>query len=198
MATNASKVNIGLADYTTGAVTHGPVITGNIPDTLAKAETATSGFAKSGYCDEAGLEMSMDYSTNDLKEWNGATVRKLLESFDGSFTFNLMQAFSYEDACIAFGEENVTKTAATSTKGEQLHIKVGAHLPERQAWCFNMKDGDTAMKVLVPCGQVTSLDSITFVANDAIKLPVTVSCYDDGSGTGDSIHIYTDDGKTSA
>ena len=62
-----------------------------------------------------------------------------------------------------------------------------------------MKDGDARMKVLVPNGQVTTLDSITFVANDAIKLPVTVSCYDDGTGTGDSITIYTDDGiKTGA
>lgn len=198
MATDATKANVGRADYVTGAVSYGAVLA-TVPTTMTAAETATSGFTKSGYVSEDGLELSMDYSTNDVREWNGATVRKLLESFTGEFSFTLLQAFSYEDACIAFGAENVTRTAATLTTGEQLHIAIGAHLPEAHAWCFNMKDGDAAMKVLVPNGQVTSLDSITFVANDVIKLPVTVSCYDDGTGTGDSIHVFTDDGqKTSA
>jgi len=37
---------------------------------------------------------------------------------------------------------------------------------------------------------------ITFVANQAIQLPVTVSANDDG--TGHSIYIFTDDGVTAA
>jgi hypothetical protein len=37
---------------------------------------------------------------------------------------------------------------------------------------------------------------ITFVANEAINLPVTISANDDG--TGNSIYIFTDDGMVSA
>jgi hypothetical protein len=59
-----------------------------------------------------------------------------------------------------------------------------------------MKDGDMKMIVLIPNGQVTSGVDITFAANSAINLPITISANDDG--TGESIHIYTDDGVTSA
>lgn len=198
MANDASKVRVGLADYVTGAVTYGPVMK-TVPDDMDAANVATKDFKKSGYVSEDGLELSTDFSTSDITEMNGANVRKLLESFTGEFTFTLLQAFTYEDVCIAFGEKHVKKVAATNQHGERITIGVGAHLPEAHAWAFNMKDGDARMKVLVPNGQVTTLDSITFVANDAIKLPVTVSCYDDGTGTGDSITIYTDDGiKTGA
>ena len=56
--------------------------------------------------------------------------------------------------------------------------------------------GDMNMIVLIPNGQVTSGVDITFAANSAINLPITISANDDG--TGESIHIYTDDGVISA
>ena len=89
-----------------------------------------------------------------------------------------------------------TTTAATTTKGEQLHIKMGAHLPEPQSWAFMMKDGDARIIIVVPRGQVTTLDTITFSANSAVSLPITITCLDDG--TGESIHIFVDDGITSS
>ena len=90
----------------------------------------------------------------------------------------------------------MTVTAATSTKGKRMKIAIGASLPEPQAWALRMKDGDARMLVLIPNGQVTSGVEITFVANDAIKLPVTISANDDG--TGHSMYIFTDDGIVAA
>jgi hypothetical protein len=52
------------------------------------------------------------------------------------------------------------------------------------------------MLVRIPNGQVTSGVEITFVANEAISLPVTISANDDG--TGNSIYIFTDDGIVAA
>lgn len=192
--TDASKVRVGLADYVTGAITHGPLVK-TIPTDIDACGKATASFGKAGYVSNDGLQLSQDYSTNDVQDWNGSTVRKLLESFTGEIAFTLMQAFSYEDACLAFGAENVERTAADAQHGERIHIHVGAHLAVPESYCFNMKDGDARMSILVPNGQVTAMDEIDFVANDAVKLPVTVSCYDDGTGTGDCIHIYTDDGS---
>lgn len=194
MALDATAVYIGLADQTSvsGAISSGALVQ-TIPATFADAVTAASSFTASGYVSEDGLTLSTDYSTTDVKEWNGATVRKLLESFDGTLAFSLIQT-DEEGWSQAFGAENVTATAATASHGKQLHIALGTHLPEPKSWCFKMKDGDAKFLIFVPNGQITAVDDITFNATEAIALPCTLSCYDDG--TGESIHIFTDDGKT--
>lgn len=196
MGTNAKKVFIGLADQssTTGALARGSVIT-TIPADITAAQTAIASFTTSGYISEDGASLSTSISTTDIREWNRSAVRRLLEEFDGTVTLTLIQ-LDGEAAKQAFGADSVTVTAANSTHGEQIHIKLGAHLDKPQAWALRIKDGDMKMIVLIPNGQVTSGVDITFAANSAINLPVTISANDDG--TGESIHIYTDDGVTSA
>lgn len=196
MGVNAKKVFIGLADQsaTTGALARGAVLT-TIPSDLAAAETAIASFQTSGYISEEGASLSTSVSTTNIREWNRQTVRRLLEEFDGTITLTLIQ-LDGEAAKQCFGEDNVTVTAANTTHGEQIHIKLGAHLDEPRGWALRMKDGDAKFIVLIPNGQVTSGVDITFASNAAINLPVTISANDDG--TGESIHIYTDDGVTSA
>lgn len=196
MGINASKVYIGLAEQstTTGALQRGDVLT-TIPTDFTAAQTAISSWASSGYVSEDGASLSTSISTNDIREWNRNTVRRLLEEFDGTITLTLIQ-LDEESAKQCFGAENVTKVAATTTHGEQLHIKLGAHIDAAHGWALRMKDGDAKFIVLIPNGQVTSGVDITFASNSAINLPVTISANDDG--TGESIHIYTDDGVTSA
>lgn len=196
MGTDAKKVFIGLADQskTTGALQRGAVLT-TIPADFAAAQTAITSWSSSGYVSEDGASLSTSISTTDIREWNRQTVRRLLEEFDGTITLTLIQ-LDEESAKQCFGADSVTKVAANSTHGEQLHIKLGAHLDESHGWALRMKDGDAKFIVLIPNGQVTSGVDITFAANSAINLPITISANDDG--TGESIHIYTDDGVTSA
>lgn len=193
---NAKKVMIGLADQssTTGALAQGAVIT-TIPADFTAAQTAIASFTTSGYISEDGASLSTTVNVTDIREWNRNAVRRLLEEFDGTISCTLIQ-LDEDGAKQCFGSANVVKTAATSTHGEQLHIKLGAHLDAAHAWALRIKDGDSKMIVLVPNGQVTSGVDITFAANSAINLPVTISANDDG--TGESIHIYTDDGVISA
>lgn len=195
MALNAAKVLVGTADQqnTTGAIRSGDVIA-TIPATFAAAETAANALDDSGYVSEDGIELTTDLSTTDIREWNRNIIRKVLDSFDGTIRVPLIQC-GYEEWCQALGAENVTRTAATTTKGEQLHITMGAHLPEPQSWAFMMKDGDARIIIIVPRGQVTALDTISFSATEAVSLPITITCLDDG--TGQNIHIFVDDGITS-
>ena len=196
MPLNAAKVLVGSPDQqsTTGAIRTGDVLT-TIPATFAEAQTAIDAMEDSGYVSEDGLELSTDMSTADIREWGRAIVRKLLDSYDGTIGFSLIQSdeASWKQA---IGDEYVEKTAATIDHGEQLHVKMGAHMAPPKSWGFAMKDGDAKVIVIVPNGQVTTLDAITFNASEAIALPVTVSAYDDG--TGNSIHIFLDDGVVSA
>lgn len=194
MALDAAKVLIGTADQqtTTGAIRSGDVVS-TIPATFTAAETAANALSDSGYVSEDGLEMGNDISTADIREWNHSIVRKVLDTFDNTLTWSLIQ-FDEASWVQALGAEYVEKTAATATHGEQLHIKLGAHLSPVQSWAFMLKDGDTRVIIFVPRGQITTLDSITFNATDPVAIPVTLSCYDDG--TGETCHIFTDDGKT--
>lgn len=195
MGVDSSKVLVGAADQsTTGAILSGDVIT-TIPTTFADAEKALAAMTDSGYVSEDGLTLTNDISTTEITEWNKSIVRKVIDSFDGNIGFTLLQA----DAAgwkQALGEEYVTETAATTKAGAQVHITLGAHLAPERSWGFKMKDGDKRIIIIVPKGQVTTLDEMNFIATDAVKLPVTVSAYDDG--TGECIHIFMDDGVKAA
>ena len=189
MGTNAKKVYIGLADQstTTGALKRGAVIT-TVPTTYDAAVTAISSFTSGGYISEDGATLTTTKSVTTIKEWNRKNVRRLLEDFDGTISLTLIQ-LDAEGAKQCFGADNVTVTAATSNKGEQIHIDMNASLDAPQAWALCMKDGDAKFIVLIPNGQVTSGVDITFVANEAIQLPITISANDGG------IQLYMDDGQ---
>jgi len=190
---DAQKVMVGLPDQETTGAIHCAEIGTALPTSV----TATlTGFDSSGYVDTSGLQLTQTYSTADINEWSGGTVRTVLQSYKGELAWTEISILDYEAACHAFGEENVSKVEATTTHGEQITINIGPHLPEAKSWAFRMKDGDRRMLVVVPNGQVTSVGTITFVAGEAIRLPITLSCNVDS--TGESIYIYTDDGVVSA
>ncbi|MCI6275081.1 MAG: hypothetical protein MR611_10515 [Coriobacteriaceae bacterium] len=188
-ALDVSKVLVGSPDQkTTGAVLDAPLGT-KLP--TSATEALDEAFASSGYISEDGLALKTDRSTNDIKEWSGAVVRKLLDSFDGTITWSEMQ-MSYEALCHAFGSSAVTKVAATAEHGEQVTLAINSAMPPARSWVFRMKDGEARILIVVPNGQVTSVDEIDFVSSDSVKLPITLSCYPDSSGN--SIYIYVDDG----
>ena len=194
MPTGTNNVaNVSTTKGVSGGYFYSAPSTATVPTDFSTALTAD--FVCLGYISEDGASLSTSVSTTDIREWNRAAVRRLLEEFDGTITLTLIQ-LDEESAIQCFGKDNVSKVAANTTHGEQLHIKLGAHLGEQQAWALRMKDGDAKFIVLVPNGQVTSGVDITFAANSAINLPITISANDDG--TGESIHIYTDDGVISA
>ncbi len=186
---DVSKVLVGAPDQKiTGAISDAPLGTKLPTDATTQLD---SGFNSSGYVSQDGVEVATDRSTNDIKDWSGNTVRKILESFDGTIAWSEIQ-MSYESLCHAFGADNVQKVPATAEHGEQIIVKINASLPSARSWVFNMKDGKARIRIVVPNGQVTAVDTLKFAASDAIALPLTLSCYPDENG--DSIIIYTDDG----
>ena len=181
MAVDASKVLVGTPDQlTTGAILCAPLGTTlpDLDDITPKQVTLDEAFVDAGYANE-----------------DGAVVRNLLDEFNGTITFTLIQT---DEAALkmAFGDGYVTASAATSEHGNQLKARIGARLPDAKSWVFKMKDGRARMLIVVPNGQVTSVDEVTFNATDPIGWAVTISCYPGADG--DSIIILTDDGQTVA
>lgn len=191
---NVSDVRVGAPEQsTTGAIKHAPL--GTTLPTLESISTSgvvlDNAFTGNEYVSEDGLTLSPSMSTSDIKDWSGAVVRKLLESFDGTLSWTMIS--TDENALkISFGDDYVTKNAATISHGTQLRASLGAHLPDEQSWVFLMKDGDARIVIVVPDGQITEVGDVTFKANEAVGWNVTLSCYPDSAGH--SIYIMTDDG----
>lgn len=192
---NTREVRIGAPEQNvTGAIKRAPV--GTTLPTLASIAssgvTLDPAFKGDFYVSEDGLTLAPSKSTTDIKDWSGAVVRKVLESFDGTLSWTMIQ--TNEDSLgVAFGDQNVSTEDATATHGNQVAVELGADLPEEESFVFLMKDGDARIVVVVPKGQVTENGETAFVSNNAIGWPVTLSCYPDSRGK--SIYIYTDDGE---
>lgn len=191
MALNASRVLVGTADQTnaTGAILSAPIGT-TLP--TSAVDTLDAAFTDSGYVSEDGLNLTNDISTASISEWNGQLVRRVKESFDGSLSWSHLQT---DEVSLknTFGDDNVTVTAATATHGQQIAVAINGELPAAKSWVFKLKDEDNRILIVVPNGQVTDVEDVSFKASEAIMWGVTLSCYPDASGN--SLYIYTDDGQ---
>lgn len=194
MAVNNLNIFAGRPDQAvTGAILSSAKLQTTVPKHAG--DTIPSEAVDAGYVSEDGLELTIDRSTNDIKDWSGVVVKKILETFSGELKWTQLETNEQSLKNFA-GESNVTVTAATSSTGTRTTVKIKADELPHKSWYFRMKDGGTKILIFVPDGQVTSTDTITFSATDAIKWPVTLSCYPDSSGN--SIYIFLDDGVVSA
>ena len=183
-------VRVGMPDQkTTGAILSAPIGT-ELPD-LPDMELDEA-FTGNEYVSEDGLTLSPSMSTNKIKDWSGATVRELLNSFDGTMTWTLIST-NPGQMKTTFGDKFVTEGAATATHGKQMKVALGAHLPDPKSFVFLMKDGDAKMIIVVPYGQITGVGDIVFKSGEVLGWPVTLSTSPDENGH--NIYILTDDGQ---
>ena len=196
MALNAKHVYAPTPDQSnvTGAVFVAEV--GVTAPTDATTALPSGDWEDGGYVDENGLVLTVNRSTTPIRDWSKANVRNLLSEFSGSIAIGFLQVDGFSAERV-FGEDNVTVTAATTTKSEQIKVDIGSSLPPIEAWCFNMKDGDARIRVFVPRGQITSVNEMAYRPDQGHVIGGTLECYDDG--TGHSIYVIYDDGvKASA
>ena len=194
MALDATRVLVGTADQTnaTGAIFSAPLGT-TVP--TSAIDTLDAAFKDSGYVSEDGLSFSPEISTSDVSEWNGSLVRRIKESFNGTLSWSHLET-NEQSLKNTFGDAAVTVTAATQTHGKQIAVAINGDLPAAKAWVFKLKDGNNRMLIVVPNGQVTTIEDVDFTSSDAIMWGVQLSCYPDTNGN--SIYLYTDDGVTTA
>lgn len=191
MPVNNKKVFVGTPDQlTTGAILSGPE-TDTVPATLAAFTTALTGKEESGYISEEGLTLTPDDSTESIRDWSGAEIRRILTEFSGELNWEHLE-LSLGALNNYFGEAFVTTTAATASTGTLQKMSLGKNVLPTKAWYFKIKDGVRKIAIFVPHGQIVSRGEISFVSNDAVKLPVTLATYPDAAGQ--NIYIYTDDG----
>lgn len=191
---DANKVYLPSPDQskTAGAIAKAPL--GTTMPTDARA-SLPSAWSTGGYVAEGGLTLNVNRSTTTIKDWSLSPVRVATTDFETTIEFEWLQTDEFA-AVTMFGENNVTKTAATASAGELINIGIGPELPEAAAFVFSMKDGDRRVRIIAPNAQVTAIGSPTFQPGAATQWPVTMTCYDDG--TGHTVYTLFDDGNMSA
>lgn len=189
------EVRVGLPEQgTTGAILSAPLGTAipDLTDITKDGVSYNSAFTGNEYVSEDGLTLTPTMNTTDIKDWSGATVKKLISSFDGTLGWTMIST-NENQMKLTFGDKYVTSKAATTTHGNQVKAALGAHLPDPKTWLFLMKDGDARMVIAVPNGQITELSEVTFNSTNAVGWGVTLSTYPDENGH--NAYILTDDGQ---
>lgn len=178
---------------TTGALMKG-TSSASAP-TDARTALGTGWSSAAGYISESGITLNINRSTTALKDWGLNTVRVASTDFTTNITGEFLQ-MDGDTATTLFGSNNVTVTAATSSKPANIKISIGPDMPPAGKFCFNMKDGDRRGRIYIPNGQITQVGSPTFVPGSGNVWPFTLECYDDG--TGHSVYVHMDNGVTSS
>jgi hypothetical protein len=194
MGVNPNNVFVGAPDQaTTGAILSGPVFTGTIPtdiDTISY-----TGLTDSGYVNEDGVTITPSDTTESIKDWSGAEIRRILTEFTGEIAWTHLE-LSAGAARNYFGDDFVEVTAADATHGTRMRASLGKNENLAKSWIFKVKDGDRRLVVFVPRGQVVERGEIPLTVSGAVTLPVTLATFPDADGQ--NIYIFTDDGVFSA
>lgn len=184
MASNDTKLGIGLA---TGMFYHAPKGT-TLP--TYPLEQLASAWVHVGDVSADGISLSMERSTEDLRNWANQIKRTIMTEHSEKIQGTIMDT-TQEVLKTLLGADNVTEVAATSAHGALVNATLsGATLPDDEAFLFLMKDGDDSMAVGCTDGQITEMDSITFAPGAAITWTPTITAH------GDGWKLIMDDGQT--
>lgn len=184
MATHDAKLGIGLA---TGMFYHAPAGT-----TLPESPLATlpNAWEEVGDVSDAGITLTFDKSTTNLRNWANQLKRTVLTEHAETVQAPIMDT-TKEVLETVLGEGSVTETAASSTHGKLYKASLTqSSLPPEEAYLFLMKDDDDAIALGCTKGQITSMDAITFAPGATINWVPTITALDEGW------QIILDDGQT--
>lgn len=193
MTVQQKNIFVGAPDQkTTGAILSGPT---SLTLPSSTSDPLDPLYKSSGYVSEDGLKITPNSSTENVKDWSGAIVRKILTEFTGVIEWSHLEL---NEASLKnyFGDDNVTVTPATATEGAETTSKMNGEEMPIKRWVFRIKDGVRKVVITVPFGQVEERSEIEIVKTGAIKLGVKLATYPDEDGN--SIYIHTNDGVTAA
>lgn len=163
-----------------------PAVTGGVlygPTTVALPEDATTalpaGLSAGGYVSSDGVTQTLNTDSTDITAWGGDTVRTVQTGHSLQYAFTLIETNGLSLAAY-YGAGNVT--------GDDVRIVAG-DLPH-QAWVIEVRDGDRRIRIVIPDGQVTDRDDVTFTDDSAVGYGLTITCYPDADGV--KAYIYSD------
>lgn len=178
------KLGIGLA---TGMFYHAPIGT-SFP--TYPAETLAAGWKKVGDVTADGITLTLDKSTDSLKNWANVIKRIILSDHSESINAPIMDT-TQEVFETILGKDNVTYTPASGAHGNLVKAHLSGGIPDAEEFLFLMKDGDDMIAIALK-GQIMSIADVTFAPGSSITWTPTITVIDD------SLDLIMDDGGASS
>lgn len=163
MATHDVKLGIG---DVSGMFYHAPAGTA-LPATADA--TLDAAWTEVGYVSQDGLTVSINATTEGIKDWANRIVRMVVTDSDETAQASIITT-TQETLETVLGEDNVAAASGTITAGLSL-----ATLPPEEAFLFRMKDGNDMIIVGCTKGQVTALEGLSFQPGAAIAWTPTIT-----------------------
>ena len=157
------KLGTGLA---TGMFYHAPAGTALPTD---PTDTLTSDWVHVGDVSDAGITLSIDKSTENLRNWANAVKRVILTEHSETIQAPIMDT-TEESLKTVMGKDNVSNTNDVIT----VNLSSGK-LPDEEAFLWVMKDGDDMIMIGCTHGQVSAVESVTFAPGSAINWTPTIT-----------------------
>lgn len=171
MANTASNVAVG-KPKTTGGVYAGAVAATLPHDPTTALDVSLTAL---GYLTEDGVTMTKGGNTTPIRAWGGDDVRTIKTTDELTFDF------SFLETSVAVFKEVYGQSSVTTSAGDNTVTIDSAQLGNR-AYVFEILDGATAFRILVPVCSVTSQSAVTFTSGEPIAFGVTLTAYPDASG----------------
>ena len=173
----------------TGGVLRGPVGTA-LPTNSSTAPNAA--FLALGYVGEDGLTYTPARSTDKKKAWGGDIVKVVQTEYSETWSFLLIESMNAEVLKAVHGSANVATTAATVSTGTLQAVKSNGDVLPREPWVFEMFEGTSKRRVVLPAAQITEVGEVQFTDGELVAYPVTLEAFEDA--TGNNSYSYLDDG----
>lgn len=150
--------------------------------TDAKA-TLDSAFKTVGYITSDAVTRTIDRSVDNIYAWGGYLVATAVSESSMQVSFSCMEYLNATAQKLLYGEANVTETAATTEHGTQLSIQIdpGA-VADHCVLVIDVKGETSVGRIIYPDFQVTEVDDVQLMENEATTVPVTGVAFSDSNG----------------
>lgn len=157
----------------------GGVYAGATSATLPTNATASvhTSLTALGYVSEDGLTFTRNGDQSPIRAWGGDRVRVLKTTDDVTLNWTFIET-NVDVLGEVFGSANVAFSDAYGGR----KVTITASDLDNRAYVFDMLDGDTAIRVVVPNGKLDGNVEVTFTDGEPVSFPATLNAFPDSSG----------------
>lgn len=175
MANNVSNVTTG-KPMVSGGVWYAP-----LGSTLPTDATTALGsaFVCVGYISSDGVTNSNTFSSDTVRAWGGDPVLHTKSEFADEYKFTMIESTNINALKAFYGEGNVTEDA----KNKLITVKKNTKTIEKHVWVIErITTRGQRVRTVIPSGDLTARDDITYTDTDPVGYGVTISGEADENG----------------
>ncbi|MFE7498212.1 hypothetical protein ACFU6O_03815 [Streptomyces albidoflavus] len=150
------------------------------PDSTLPTDATTpwdAAFTDIGWISDDGITESNSADATEIKGWQGgATVRKVISASEMSFSFTAIETSKTVLELYHKGSKVLT------TDGKSV-LAVKAPGPDRRTFGFDVIDGNSHIRIVIPDGEVSETGDITYKGDEAVAYELTITAYPGPDGT---------------